>query len=187
MTEQVHKISIRVAESIDRRRFLRRTVGSIFATATALSVGRWLSPAGAASGYPSACLTSGTCPYGCGPSRCCNSQSGACDCSAPAAGCKSGTTNCHGKDNGGWNTTNCWTCDYYRCVSHNQYHIITTCCDCSTSGCDENNRCISYQTLTYHIGACGLSGRRPTAPELVGVQTGDPSTSWGFNPMRRSG
>jgi hypothetical protein len=186
MTEQAHKFSIRVAESIDRRRFLRRTAGSIFATATALSVGRLLNPA-VAYGYVSACESpSADCPYGCGPSQCCNApgRPSGCDCSAPAAGCKNDGMNCHGKA-GTWNGTSCWTCDYYSCVSHHQYHIITTCCDCSTSGCNDgtNMRCISYQTQVYSVGSCG---RPPGRPELVGVQTGDPSTSWGFDPRRSS-
>lgn len=183
MTEQVRNFSMRVAEGIDRRRFLRRTAGSVFATASVLSIGRLLRPA-VAYGYTSYCYSPGSgCPYGCGPSTCCNSRSGGCDCSAAAAGCKSGTTNCHGKANT-WGGDACWTCEYYRCTSNHLYQIITTCCDCVTSGCgDSSGHCISYQTQVFFVGACGL---KPTTRELVGVQTGEPSTSWGLDPMGRS-
>jgi hypothetical protein len=186
MTEQVHKLSVRVAESIDRRRFLRRTAGSIFATATAISVGRLLRPA-AAYGYVSACDSPGSgCPYGCGPSQCCNApgRPAGCDCGSAPAQCKAENgAHCHGGDHSSWNPANCWTCDYYQCISSNQYHIVTICCDCKTSGCGDGlGHCISYQTQVFHIGSCG---GRPTMRELVGVQTGDPATSWGLKPVRR--
>lgn len=191
MTEQIRTFSIRMAEAIDRRRFLRNMAGAAFAGATALSVGRLINPQ-AAYAYTSACLSPQGygCPYGCGPSMCCSNG-------GRPSGCNCGTgTSCI--DNGGhclgyagtWSGQNCWTCDYYDCDGGREEHYITTCCDCKTSGCnDSSGHCISYATQIYNVGTCSSATHYTITgkPQLIGVQTGDPRTSWGAGGSRSSG
>jgi hypothetical protein len=180
MTEPVRKFSMRVAETIDRRRFVRRAAGAVFATVTGLSAGSFISPS-TAYGYTSACYSPGRGdPYGCGASDACSFYGRPFGCSCGSGtNCLNNGAHCHGPDYGSWGgTAYCWTCTWYECYGGRELRHITDCCDCKTSSCgDSSGHCISYQVSTYNVGICNGPA---SAPVLIGVDTGDPSTSWGF-------
>jgi hypothetical protein len=181
MTDQLRDLTSQFAVALTRRRFLRRTAGAAFAGMATLTAGALVKPS-LAYGYTSACQSpSGPgCPHGCGPSPCCNksSRSSACKCGT-GTNCKSGTTHCHGKA-GTWGGTACWTCTWYKCLPSGYAKYVTTCCDCSTSGCgDPSSRCISYKTTLTIVGQCGLAAQAVPTGTVLAVDTGDPATSWG--------
>jgi hypothetical protein len=186
MTERIQNATVRLAGGIDRRRFLRRTANVLFAGVAVTSAGELFKPSTALA-YTSSCTqpSSGSgCPYGCGPSKCCNAsgRSSACNCGTGTT-CKSGTAHCKGRA-ATWGGTSCWTCTHYVCGGSTMFRYVTTCCDCKTSGCgDSSGHCISYQTQVYKAGACATANRTAEAGsdelELVGIDTGDPATSWG--------
>ena len=182
MTEYIQGVSVRLAATMNRRRFMRRVAGSTFAGVAALAAGRLISPTSAFA-YASYCegVAGPGCPKGCGPSRCCSSHTGGCQCSDGSNHCKSGTANCHGYA-GTWGGQNCWTCTYNQCIGRCYYRVSTTCCDCATSGCDSNNRCIAYTTSYTIIGGCPSCPSALPAGTLAGVATGNPATSWGIQP-----
>jgi hypothetical protein len=185
MTQYVQRLSVRLATAMDRRQFIRRTAGGTFASITALAAGRLLSP-GVAFAYPSTCepRRGSGCPAGCGPSTACSVLQGGCHCSNGNGGCASGTKNCKGNYNDWGSGTNCWTCQYNECIGTCTYRITTTCCDCATSGCGKPP-CIAYKTTTAILGGnCGggKCGHIARPGEVVGVATGDPTTSWGMQP-----
>jgi hypothetical protein len=189
MTEYLQGVSVRLAKAMDRRRFIRRAASGTFAGVAALTAGRLISPTKAFA-YASVCesTTGYGCPYGCGPSKCCAAQTGGCVCSDGHGGCKSGTTNCHGKI-GDWGGQSCWTCTWRYCGDLTVlYQVSTTCCDCYTTGCssDPDHICIAYLSTTTVVGRCGSATAETPLPAppgtVVGVATGDPSTSWGIQP-----
>jgi len=163
-------LAARVAERVDRRHFMRRVAKATFSAVALTAAGGTISVlrAAPAYAYASACegATDGVgagCPSGghygkpCGPSRCCgylNGRPSGCH-SGSNRGCPSGTTPCPGKA-GTWSGQSCWTCtgpvypcDGTGCVCA----YITTCCDCSTSGCsDSSGRCISHCTTIRKLG-----------------------------------
>ena len=177
----VERASQALAERINRRSFIRKGADTIFGIGIVV---------GGGSGhkrkhhkrrrYTSDCDSAGPgCPYGCGPSQCCNK-------SGRRAGCNCGTgtrcssaSHCHGKA-GTWSGASCWTCQYYECRKQGKVLFTTTCCDCSTSGCgDSSGRCISYSATSQVVGHCG--GHPATVPigSYLAVDTGDPGTSRG--------
>jgi hypothetical protein len=190
MTEFMQNTSIRLATAMNRRRFIRRAATGTFAGVASLAAGRLLSPSSAFA-YASDCesTTGPGCPKGCGPSYACSVQSNVCHCSDGNGGCKSGTIQCNGNYND-WGSTNCWTCTYDYCDTGLGYYyqVQTTCCDCATTYCDKDHRCIAYNTVYTYLRNCSLaSGATPSnAPykpgQVVGRATGDPSTSWGVQP-----
>jgi hypothetical protein len=170
-----------LAGAIDRRRLLRRAANTVFKLAAVTAVAGPITAffrTPSVFAYPSFCEPSAGpgCPNGsldghpCGPSRCCLSAgAGGCNCSLGGATCKSGTVNCKGTDPNTWGTNvNCWTCNGPQ-YTQNQggsicyYRRVTTCCDCKTSGCDANNRCISYSQSTVFLG-CLSAKKLPPVP-----------------------
>lgn len=150
-----------VAGQVDRRHFFRRIANGTFRWAALSAV---IGPVAAilraspAFAYPSACLGNGVgCPSGgtygnpCGPSRCCSSKPGACNCGSN--GNCTNTTNCKGKDST-WSGQSCWTCGGPQYTSGGCYYRrYTTCCDCKTFGCnDPSNRCISWYSSVTLLG-----------------------------------
>lgn len=186
MTELVRDASVRLANIMDRRHFVRRMAGGTFASVAGLAAGRLISPA-VAFAYVSHCesTTGSGCPRGCGPSPCCDHLSSSCGCSNGYGGCKGSDRNpcCHGTYNDWGSGVNCWTCTYDECIGHCYYRVSTTCCDCDTScGCPQP--CVAYSTsYTYISGcpACAIPGLRPGT--VVGVTMDDPANSWGIQPQ----
>lgn len=178
MTGALERASKTVAEQVNRRRFFRVSADRMFGVTALLAAGKLAS--GAIPSFTSDCDNAGPgCPYGCGPSQCCNksSRSSGCKCGT-GTNCKSGG-NCHGKD-GDWSGTSCWTCTYVECLPSGNVQFTTTCCDCATSGCgDSSGRCISYSSTSKVIGPCG--GAQPTVPvgTILASDTGDPRGSFG--------
>lgn len=184
MTDPVKTFSVAIAERSSRRRFLGRSATGLFGTVAALAAGSLIDPKQAFA-YPSACESpiGQGCPFGCGPDRCCGSQSGDCLCGTNA-NCANNGVDCHGYVGGSdWGGASCWTCVWTGCESVYFYQYTTTCCDCATTNCDIHNICISWKTTKTAIGCCGgVAGGPPTLfakPVVVGVSTGDPATSWG--------
>jgi hypothetical protein len=186
MTETVRNASVRVAAAMDRKRFVRRFAGAVFTTASLLSVGKLINPS-AAYGYTSDCLspTGGGCPTGCGPSDCCyiGGRPSGCQCGT-GTNCLDNGAHCHGYAQT-WGGDSCWTCYWQECGGGHILAHTTTCCDCATTGCnDDSGHCISFQSTITHIGECDGPSSRPTSmlpkPVVVGVYTGDRATSWGI-------
>jgi hypothetical protein len=158
--------SVRLAETIERRQFLRRTATSLFFGFTAVSTGTaslfgFLANPAAAAGpcCPSDC---------CGPSPCCNTS--CCNkpcCSLGSSDCINNGTTCLGKDfrEYGSGVGGCWSCTVPPPTCR-----TTLCCDCktnNTTGCSNfTNRCICYQT----IPGCGPPAVRATLPVTGGNQ-----------------
>lgn len=183
MTEYLQSMTVKLANTMNRRLFIRRAATSTFAGVAALAAGRMVNPTRAFA-YASVCesTTGPGCPSGCGPSRCCTSKSGGCQCGNGSDGCVSGTTNCHGKK-GDWGGASCWTCTYKECLSKCYYQVSTTCCDCATTGCgDSGGICIAYLTTYTYAGGCPFCPTDLKLGAVAGVATGNPATSWGIQP-----
>jgi hypothetical protein len=180
----VNKMAGKVAVGVDRRGFFRRAARSTFITAALVSAGgigeivkgspafaftqQCASMAGDNKGH--GCPGGGTGVwngrYPCGPSRCCSSTDGCasgCDCDAGSGGAlcvgvTTPTTHCQGNAHT-WSNTgrSCWTCNSpnFSCGNPGcQCYLMTTCCDCKTSGCSActgdlgDHICISTYTVT---------------------------------------
>jgi hypothetical protein len=168
----------RLATVVDRRTLFRRTAHAIFFVAATSAAGQAVDVFAAVraiadpacvsqpSGYCPPCQTGQGCGTGnsailpCGPSKCCDSFSGGCNCSTSSGGCMNDGNHCHGNA-GTWGGASCWSCTgpCIRCrVGTCQY--TTTCRDCATTGCSYSgcggsgcsgscSRCIAYKiTLT---------------------------------------
>jgi hypothetical protein len=167
MTELIRTAAGGLAARIDRRRFLRKGATATFTTIAVAAAGGGLGFLRTSTARASHLCSSGGvcndsgagCPYGCGPSQCCNysGRSSACHC-ANGTTCKN-TTKCKGPHNGTWGgTAYCWTC--YRCWNSCSTgcscRTVVTCCDCETSGCgDSSGHCIGYTITTQKRCASG--------------------------------
>jgi hypothetical protein len=175
--DMVNKMAGKVAIGVDRRGFFRRAGRSTFIATALVSAGGIAeifrsSPAFA---FTAQCASAAGdakgrgCPgggvwgtrYPCGPDRCCTDTSGCnsgCNCDNGGANCKSSTTgHCHGKA-GTWSGQSCWTCNspLFSCGNPGcKCYLMTTCCDCKTSGCSAcsgdlgHNICISTTTVKF--------------------------------------
>jgi hypothetical protein len=179
-TEIVQRVSAAVAERLSRRRFIRKGSDYMFGFGALLAAGKLASSKGP--GVHNACRrVSGTCdsagpgcPYGCGPSACCNAsgRSSACQCGTGGT-CKNGVGNCHGSD--GY----CWTCKCVECLPSGNVEFTTTCCDCKSGTCgDFQGVCISYSRTSRVIGPCGGRPAKVPVGTVIAIDTGDPRTSW---------
>ena len=176
----VNKMAGKVAIGVDRRGFFRRAARDTFITAALVSVGgvAELFRGAPAFAFTAQCTSAHVphenkgsgCPgggvwgsrYPCGPDRCCTDTSGCnsgCDCDNGGALCKSSTTHCKGNAHT-WSTTgrSCWTCNspLFPCGRVGcQCYLMTTCCDCKTSGCSScsgdlgTGICISVSTVEF--------------------------------------
>jgi hypothetical protein len=176
----VERASRALAERINRRSFIRKGADVVFGVGIVV---------GGGSGhrrkhhhiprYTSECGSAGPgCPYGCGPSQCCNRHGRPRGCNCGTGTNCSHTGNCNGKA-GTWGGASCWTCQYYECRKQGKVLFTTTCCDCSSGGCDADGRCISYAATSQVVGHCG--GRPATMPigSVLAEDTGDPAASRG--------
>lgn len=161
-----------LARRMDRRSFMRKSAGNIFKATAVVAAGGVIQPflAGAAQAYTTACDSPGPgCPYGCGPSQCCDysGRSSSCHCAygvpsnavGPGTTCASTTANCHGRALT-WSGSSCWSCygQWTNCSFGCQCRTVTTCCDCSTSGCgDTDGRCIGW--IRYTQKTCSNPSR----------------------------
>ncbi len=183
MSEYFENATVKLATAMNRRRFLRRMATGTFAGVAALAAGELISTS-VAFAYPATCetTTGPGCPYGCGPSWACSVQSGGCHCSNGNGGCQNGTINCQGNYNDWGTGINCWTCVYEGCDNHSRNRYTTTCCDCATTYCDKDHRCIAYNTTVTNIGGCNGASSPYKPGQVIGVATGNPATSWGVQP-----
>lgn len=181
-SDVVERASQVLAKKLNRRSFIRNGADTVFGVSALMAAGKVFK--GVRSAIPNTnfeCETSTGpgCPYGCGPSPCCNrsGRSSACKCGTGTS-CKSGG-NCHGKI-GDWGGSSCWTCQYVKCLPSGNVQFTTTCCDCHTTGCgDLDSICISYSATSRVIGPCG--GVAPNVPvgTVIAMDTGNKATSWG--------
>lgn len=181
------RAALRFASAMSRRRFLHRAANVTFAGAASLAAGRLFSPS-VAYAYTASCETptGAGCPKGCGSDPCCGSLSGSCQCGNGSGGCLNDGFRCHGLK-GDWYGSSCWTCTYKQCQGCSYVQIATTCCDCYVTGCGgaPNDICIAWHSTTTVIGTCSCAEPGATVPPpgtVVGVATGDPTTSWGVQP-----
>jgi hypothetical protein len=199
MTEIFQNATMRMATAIDRRRFIRRAAGATFAGVASLAAGRLISPSRALA-YSQTCegTVGAGCPYGCGCSPCCGSLNGTCDCGDGNGGCKDDGVHCMGKVGGSdWGGSSCWTCTHNVCQKGVLYSVSTTCCNCRTnSGCSGAHCpngtlpaiCIAWRSVSTYNGRCVSDSPEPPTPPpgpigtVVGVSTGYPATSWGWQP-----
>lgn len=131
--------SVLLAETMERRKFVRRASTSLFLGLMAVSSGT----AGLFGFLASPASAAGRCcPYCCGPSPCCNTSCCNKNCcpNGGSSSCANNGSTCLGYA-GTWSGSSCWAC-----VSG---AVITTCCDCKTnsqSGCPNSNgnRCICW-------------------------------------------
>jgi len=165
MSEFHERIAERLAEKMERRRFIRRSSKVVFGTVAALAAGGGLqvlsSPkafaneCSARSGAGPGCSTfNGYAP--CGPSPCCswyNSHDNKnCNCASGAGSCKSKGSNSGYCEGNGYfySGSNCWGCSY----NIGGCDVVITCCDCAinsshSSTCKAGlgyyaNRCITW-------------------------------------------
>lgn len=158
--------AVKLANRIERRRFLRLSSQAAFIGAAGLAAGAGLdlvrspkayaNPCGVRTNVPGlGCPSGGKYGYApCGPSPCCDHYgSGPCNCANPAVptgGCKS-TGYCKGAGFY-YSGTNCWACG----VHYGGALWVTTCCDCEYKSAYYNTckpssgkyfgRCIAWWT-----------------------------------------
>ncbi len=177
----VERASRVLAERVNRRSFIRKGADAIFGVGIVIGGGGGHKRKHHKPGrrYTADCDGAGPgCPYGCGPSQCCNRRGRAAGCNCGTGARCSSTGRCHGQA-GTWSGASCWTCQYYECRSQGKVLFTTTCCDCATSGCDADGRCISYSATSQVVGHCG--GRTATVPigSVLAVDSGEEATSRG--------
>jgi hypothetical protein len=153
----VDRLAARVAVSIDRRAFMRKTAATAFKGFAVLAAGGTLAqvfatPAWAhcgdscdhrGAGCPTIRGTDGSCRT-CGSSRCCSyirsGKSSSCNC-ASGTTCRTVTNYCYGKDTRHY-ASGCWSCNVVQNRVDGCYRVQTiTCCDCRTnaSRCGDTN------------------------------------------------
>ncbi len=178
-TEVVERVSAAMAERLSRRSFVRKSADRVFGVGALLAAGKLASSMG--SRISNTCDAAGPgCPYGCGPSQCCNwsGRSSGCKCGTGTS-CTSGTTHCRGRTGTTCFGVDCWTCQYVKCLPSGNVQFTTTCCDCRTSGCNDGGICISYKTTSKVIGPCGGRPAKVPVGTVLAIDTGDPRTSSG--------
>jgi hypothetical protein len=142
MAEKTTGLAVKIAEGIERRRFMRRAAQTAFFLAAGVTVGGGLDLFGASKAYANPCGKKSNvpglgCPKGgatsvygyapCGPSPCCDYYgSGPCNCAnASHPGLCLSSGRCAG-DGYYYANSNCWTCGVN--IQGNEW--LTTCCDC---------------------------------------------------------
>lgn len=177
--EIIEAASQAVATRLNRRSFIRKGANRMFGVGMAVAVGKYAltqTPLVQTCDGP----TGTGCPYGCGPSPCCNAsgRSSSCKCGT-GTNCKTGG-NCHGAGHDTCtSSSHCWTCQYVECLPSGNVQFTNTCCDCKTSCGDYLGVCISYSSTAQVIGPCGGRPLRKRAGTILAVDTGDPATSLG--------
>lgn len=162
-----NRLASKIALTIDRRRFLRKSAQGAFFFFSAGALGAGLDWAGTqkAFAHTAHCAGSGNmglgCPggsagYPCGPSRCCGYiRSGyptSCNCSNGSGGCIT-NSHCLGEQYNIY-SSGCWTCSYFNSTNNKLY--TTTCCDCGTTGCgDSSGRCVSVSQTISAVASDG--------------------------------
>lgn len=171
MSELPERFAERLAEKIERRRFIRRSSKVVFGTVAALAAGGGLQVLSAPKALANECsATTGAGPgcskfaghAPCGPSPCCtwyNSHDNKnCNCQSGAGTCKgSGANSGYCAGNGYfYSGTNCWSCTYNigGCIT------VITCCDCAISSSKRSscaaglsyyaNRCVTWKETVIH-------------------------------------
>lgn len=178
VSETLERVTERVVDVIDRRRFLRKMATTAFSTLAMLAAGAgldllrsrpaWASHVTACSGNGLGCPSQPAANNPCGMSRCCNYIRARtprnCNCRKSGATCKtnSDSVNCYGRDTRAY-TDGCWTCPG-RCVSCTGgcCRIQTTCCDCKTNATNcgdpdlggNRGRCIAWAQTAFSCAGC---------------------------------
>jgi len=149
------RMADRLAERIERRRFLRKSTRTMFVVAAAIAAGEGFQVMKAPAAFACDCNDSGCsngsgCPTGgiyglhpCGPSPCCSSLRSSCNCGSGCQ-CKNNASsggNCKGHGFGVY-SSGCWSCS----VVISGFRYITSCCDCEVkAACNTPfGRCISW-------------------------------------------
>lgn len=158
--------SVRIAETIERREFLRRVSTTLFMGFAAASAGT----AGVLGFLADPAKAAGACcPSCCGPSPCCNTSCCNKTCCPDGGSYICGTSDgCEGRDTRYYGGAGCWSC-HGGCGSCS----TTICCDCktnNTTGCPNfTNRCICHQCLPE----CGPQGAQTVFAITGGRQRGE--------------